>query len=160
MPKKVRVFLTRCLLLVEKKPRPIEKVGQGRGLVGGKSMVISWKTRRRQHGFQGRPLKCPTLHRGLFQWFLSVRKATKGRLWPRNVKAAAEHLKKMIVKYRSSLGEPIPAMPIISGAWLFAFRRRNGISFRFPNRRYKVSRAKVKDGGQQGHLRCGCAVDR
>ena len=109
-------------------------------------MAISWKNRRRQHGFQGRPLLCPALHRALFQWFISVRKCLRGRLWARNVKSAAEHLKKMIVKYKSNLGEPIPAMPIINSTWLFSFRRRNGISFRFPNRRYKVSRKKVKDG--------------
>ena len=37
-------------------------------------------------------------------------------------------------------------MPKVTSVWLSMFRKSNGISWRLPNRRYKVSRSKIKAG--------------
>ena len=156
VPKRVREFLKRCLELVSTHPS-IERVGHGSWRVCGRTMRTSWDKRRRRHGLQGRPIYCPELQRHLFQWFLMIRKSIKGRLWSKHVKAAAEVIKKRIIKWYADQALPAPAMPKINRRWLQRFRLTHGISFRHPNRRYKVSRKKIKNGLKVTWLNYWCA---
>ena len=108
--------------------------------------VRTWKSRKRIRGAQGRKLHSAEFQHELFHWFLGIRKSVKGRLWTMHVKSAAHVIMKRIIKFYKDKSLPIPPMPKINKVWLMRFRRRFGISFRRPNKRYKVSRRKIMSG--------------
>ena len=102
VPKRVRVFLSRCSVLA--RDSPIEMLGKGCPATGATAMQTAWKKRKRKHGFQGRPKLSGELHHQLLQWFLLIRKSVKGRLWPRDVKHAAEAIKNASANGMSTAG--------------------------------------------------------
>ena len=105
--------------------------------------VFKW--RRRAHGTQGRPCFSPELRHQLFQWFIDMRKEVKGRLWPRTVRSVAEKLKDVLRKEAVASLKPPPLLPVISSDWLKDWKQEFGVSFKKPNRKYKVSRQKCLD---------------
>ena len=147
VPKSLRVFISRCGNMVAGDDDvPVEKVGAGRAKNRGRLMRKGYNDRRRAHGGQGRVPLCPELRSELFQWFIGVRKVVKGRLWGCHVIAAANNIIKQIVKHHTDRGLNVPRIPKISPMWMWRWARDYGISFRKPNRRYKVSRSKMKSG--------------
>ena len=98
------------------------------------------KERYTQLSFQGRPTLAPALVELLFQWFVDIRASIKGRL---PVKAVVQKAKQLVVEYFQSqlrLGE-VPHLPKMDKCWVLRWKRQKGISFRKPNKRYKVSMA-------------------
>jgi hypothetical protein len=146
VPKKLRVFICRCGRLVSHGKVPMETAIRGRAAKKGHSMRTPYARRRRSHGFQGRPVLCSELRTELFQWFLCIRKAIKGRVWGRHVIRAAERIRKRLVKHYLDRKLNVPRMPKIRPGWIWAWARDFNICMRKPNRRYKVSRAKIKSG--------------
>ena len=146
VPKKLRVFICRCGQLLSHGKAPLETAIRGRAAKKGHSMRTTYSRRRRRHGFQGRPVLCTELRQELFQWFLCIRKAIKGRVWGRHVIRAAERIKKRLVKHYLERKLNVPSMPKITPGWVWRWARDFNICMRKPNRRYKVSRSKIKSG--------------
>ena len=124
----------------------METAIRGRAAKKGHSMRTTYSRRRRRHGFQGRPVLCTELRQELFQWFLCIRKAIKGRVWGRHVIRAAERIKQRLVKHYLDRKLNVPSMPKITPGWVWRWARDFNICMRKPNRRYKVSRSKIKSG--------------
>jgi len=88
--------------------------------------------------FQGRPRKAPVLSELVFQWFVDIRGSIKGRLPTRTVLCKARQIAIEYFKSSLRMGE-VPRLPRIDKMWIWRWKRQHGVSFRKPNRRYKVS---------------------
>jgi hypothetical protein len=96
------------------------------------------KDRFRILSFQGRPHLAPVLSELLFQWFVDIRGSIKGRLPTKTVLYKARQLAVDYFSRSLSMGD-VPRVPAITKAWVLRWKRRHGVSFRKPNRRFKVT---------------------
>ena len=106
------------------------------------------KDRRRRRGNQGPGLKGKLLHYELKQEFIDFRMSVSARIWPKSVLKMALSIKERIEEKYKFFGMAIPAMPFLDlgikgKKWLRRWRRRNGISFKKCQRKFKVSKAKI-----------------
>ena len=99
--------------------------------------------RKRKRG-GGRPYKATPLREALFDWFCCVRGAVRGRIPLVCLRKQAELLRDLYVREHIKRGTPCHA-PIIKAEWLRNWRREYGVSLRMPNRKWKVSRAVLKE---------------
>lgn len=95
--------------------------------------------RKNRVSTQGAPHKALPVREALFQWFVDIRGAVAGRL-PHKIVLAQARL--LLDKYVSSSLEHghAPRVPKLNSCWLNRWRTTYGVSFRKPNRRYKMSR--------------------
>ena len=107
--------------------------GRGRKRLKERYVVLS---------FQGRPELAPALSELLFQWFVDIRGSIKGRLPHKTVLQKARMLTIEYFQTQLRMGE-VPRIPKVDGQWICRWKRQRGISFRKPNKRYKVSFAGI-----------------
>jgi len=100
---------------------------------------VAPRDRKNVLGAQGRPKKCPALRDSLFAWFCDIRSAVKTRLPHKYVLANATRLLSELVAYYLARGEQIPPVPKLNRMWIYRWKFEHGVSFRKPNKRYKVS---------------------
>ena len=102
-----------------------------------------WDTRKQVFSTQGRPLKAFPVREALLEWFVDIRGAIKGRIWPKFLLMKARILQVEWVEAVVAEGgvpEPFRA----DHAWLRRFKKKHRLSWRTPNKRYKMSYANVK----------------
>lgn len=75
----------------------------------------------------------------LFQWFVDIKSAVKVRIYQKYVLANARRLLSEFVQSFLDAGTPPPQVPKLTRLWLWRWKLDYGVSFRAPNRRYKVS---------------------
>ena len=88
---------------------------------------------------QGRPKKALAFREMLFQWFVDIKSAVKTRIYVKFVRANARRLLAEFVRAFLDAGMPVPQTPMITSSWLRRWKLEYGVSFRSPNKRYKVS---------------------
>ena len=141
VPKKLAVFVARCRDMTGCMRAPATLRSRTRG----HTMRTRFSNRRRKHGTQGRPHDCPELRDALFQWFIDIRSSLAGRLWPRQVLTQARCLCDDVKASCIKRGLPIPKFPDLTHlSWITGWKRQFGVSFKHPDRRYKVNAAKVR----------------
>ena len=100
-------------------------------------------TRKHVFSTQGRPLKALPVRDALLEWFVNIRGAIKGRIWPKFMLMRARALQvDWIEAVVAEGGVPDPFKA--DYAWLRRFKKKHGLSWRTPNKRYKMSYANVK----------------
>ena len=104
---------------------------------------LPFEIRKNVASTQGRPLKAVPLRHMLYQWFVDFRTTVKGRIPQKLVLGKARILAKEYVEVCIAAGD-VPACPKITRAWLAGWKRQYRVSFRKPNRRYKLSRRGCK----------------
>lgn len=102
--------------------------------------TVQGLTRKNSFGTQGRPFKAGPLREQLFAWFTDIRASIKGRLPTRVVMNMALQLRSQYVGEMLSRGL-VAKPPKVDAMWLWRWKKQYEVSFRLPNRRYKVSRA-------------------
>lgn len=88
---------------------------------------------------QGRPLLAVSVREMLFQWFCDIRQSVQGRLPVAVVMAQADLLVSQYTKSMLAAGR-VPRAPKITRGWVWSWRKAYGVSFRKPNRRFKLTR--------------------
>ncbi len=139
VPKAHKMFVQRCLQLHSERPF-LGTLGPGRREVRNRR---TYADRCRVVSTAGRPPLCPPLRDELFQWFVDIRASVAGKLSVLHVKLVAESMATHIVRKAAALGHVAPELPVIDNKWVRRWRLQFGVSLRKPNRRYKVSRAKL-----------------
>ena len=99
------------------------------------------KDRKNVLSVQGRPKKALPFRDALYQWFVDIKGAVKTRISHKYVLANARRLLSEYVKGFLDAGMPIPKVPVLTRVWLSRWKFEHGVSFRKPNKRYKVSYA-------------------
>jgi hypothetical protein len=99
---------------------------------------IDSKLRKNALSTQGRPFTAVALRESLFAWFCDIRGSVLGRLSQRVVLAQAQILMSTYVQNMLATGN-VPRTPKLDLLWLYRWRKHYGVSFRSPNRRYKIS---------------------
>ena len=111
----------------------------GRALACGHGTLVRGPSRKKVVRTQGRPLKATPVRELLFAWFCDLRSSIRGRIPSKVVKLKALELRSQYIGLMLAKGMVADA-PAITPAWLLRWRRQYGVSFRKPNRRYKISR--------------------
>ena len=119
------------------KDAELGKRSQGRQVVREKHVASVLRKNRRTR--QGQPLKAIAVEEALFAWFVDIRGSVVGRLPSAVVLARARQLLMEYVATQLSAGL-VPRMPRVNSCWIFRWAARYGVSFRKPNRRFKLSR--------------------
>jgi hypothetical protein len=138
IPKTIRHFFQRsCQLALKSDAAGAMTAGRPFASATTRGGVLAWKNRRRASGNQGRPFKTPELYPVLYEWFVNMRLSVRGRLWPRDLLAVASVLLQRTVEATVAAGF-VPDPPKLTGAWLRRFLDHYRISWKKPNKRYKV----------------------
>ena len=91
----------------------------------------------RLRGRQGRPKKAAIIGELLWEWFASIRNSIVGRIPATVVVSKAQQVCEDYVV--ESLRRGIdPQPPVVDGQWVRRWRVDRGVSFRKPNRKWKV----------------------
>ena len=99
------------------------------------------KIRRRFLGRQGAHLvKAPVIRQQLFEWFCQIRARIRGRLPACLVRQKAMALRMACIREALALGSAPVVPKIIGTSWLFHWKKQYNVSFRKPNKRWKVPR--------------------
>ena len=106
----------------------------------GGARFVRYADRRRAEGLQGRPKKAPLVRQLLFEWFSVLRHSIKGRIPSKVVEMKAKQLLEDYCK-TSLLQGFTPVAPKITSHWLRFWRFEYDVSFRKPNRKFKVPKA-------------------
>ena len=142
-PKKDRVWLRSCVQLAEELS---SSWGSGLPTPPGGRKAISGRTPNskllRRRVKQGRPHKCPLIGEYLWDWFVDIRASVSAKVSPKFVLMKAKSIASDILKAQVSTGCYTP-LPQLDKKWLWSWRRSRGIVFRYPNRRFKASKAKL-----------------
>ncbi len=99
-----------------------------------------FSARRRRLGGQGRPQKAPLVHEELWHWFCTVKRSVKGRISPGLVMRKARALVEAYTAACLRQGVRADA-PVLNNTWLRRWKLEHQVSFRHPNRKWKVPRA-------------------
>lgn len=110
-----------------------------RGRQSGRS-AVQGSSRKNVFGRQGRPFKAVPLREQLFAWFTDIRGSIKGRIPTRMMLNMALQLRSQYVAEMLRRGL-VAKPPKVNSVWLWRWKKHYEVSFRQPNRRYKVSRA-------------------
>ena len=110
--------------------------------------AVKHKERYRRRGKQGRPLKGALFQYELKQEFIDFRKTVSARIWPKQVLKMGISLQVRIAAIYKRHGQTPPEMPRLDlgkkgRKWLRKWRRRNQISFKKCQRKFKVSKEKI-----------------
>lgn len=100
---------------------------------------VDAKWRKNIRSLQGRPEKGLAVSQALFAWFVDIRGSIAGRMPIKVMLAKARMLLVDYVARMLSIGS-VPVIPSLTHCWLYRWKKRYGVSFRKPNRRYKLSR--------------------
>ena len=90
----------------------------------------------------GRPVKAVAVREALFAWFVDMRGSVKGRFPQKLVMLQATFLVEQYVRAMISLNK-VPKPPKLDYGWFRRWKRAYGVSFRSPNKRFKLSRKGV-----------------
>ena len=103
----------------------------------GQRALVANTHLRRLRGRQGRPKKAAIVGELLWEWFAAIRLSIVGRLPTTVVVSKAQQLcEDYIVE---SLRQGVdPRAPVVDGQWVRRWRVERGVSFRKPNRKWKV----------------------
>jgi len=135
VPKKVKVWLARCIKLAQTFKHSTPPSGKRKGFV-------PFSQRIRRSAMQGRPIKSPMLSEFMWDWFVDIRTSVAARIHPRLVLAKARSVASaMLAEMRKT--NQFVELPVIDKHWLARWKRRYGVCLRKPNRRYKCSKAKL-----------------
>ncbi len=107
--------------------------------------------RKRRLNLQGRPPKASLVKDMLFEWFCSIKRSVKGRISPAVITVKARGLMQEHIEEHLRRGMQAKAA-VVNSSWVFRWRREYGVSFRLPNRKWKVSRSVLKQRLQIGWL--------
>ena len=100
-------------------------------------MLVANAKLHRLRGRQGRPKKAAIIGELLWEWFASIRNSIVGRIPSTVVVNKAQQLCEDYVV--ESLRRGIdPQTPVVDGQWVRRWRVDRGVSFRKPNRKWKV----------------------
>ena len=121
--------------------RVIRKLDSRTAAPVGFVLVNKGRTRKRFHGRQGNHcVKTPMLKRLLFEWFVGIRARIRGRLPPCLVRQKAMSLRLSFIKEALAQGIKPHVPKIVGTNWIYRWRKLYNISFRKPNKRWKVPR--------------------
>ena len=113
----------------------------------GKQRYVRDMVRKKVPGVYGIHLKkAPIVREQLFEWFATLRHSVKvlTRIPPKVVELKA---KRLIHEYvvETLMAGGIPKPPVVTGRWLKEWRMEYRVSFRRPNRKYKVPQRVVEE---------------
>ena len=134
----------------------------------GRKQTVHYDKQKRQTGSQGAPRKCQALRDDLYEWWAAMRHsvdwdALKKGIQPQSrPKAIARFTRSMLVtKAKELLSNYCVAalrhgkqanVPKITSHWLKVWSSDYGLSFRKPNRKYKVPKAVLEQRLEKGWL--------
>ena len=105
---------------------------------------VRYTKRERRLLYQGRPHKASLVREELWQWFSNVKRSIMSRISPGAVLRKARTLLEVYVA--ACLREGCRAdAPVISYSWLRGWRHEYHVSFRKPNRKWKVPLAVLQE---------------
>lgn len=139
VPDGIRQWVKRCDASARKASASLSPNGN----IQVASGYTSGRKARRARLNQGRPFKLGVMRSELFDWFVSVKASVSARLPAKVVKAKAKELGDECLQEMRRTGE-FATMPIINKSWLARWKREYNIVLRKPNRKYKVSLAKLR----------------
>jgi hypothetical protein len=117
------------------------KAGRG-GLRMKAASATPMQCRRNAVGTQGRPIKAIPVREQLFEWFVMIRSSLLGRMPYKIMMTRAKMLLLDYVEACMAQGI-VPDVFKPTPKWMRGFKREYGLSFRKPNKRYKLSRRGV-----------------
>ena len=135
VPKKVKVWLARCIKLVP-------TMGPTQTLRGKSKGSVPYAYIIRRAGLQGRPMKAPMLGEFLWDWFVDIKTAVCARIHPRLMLYKARSVASAMLRKMRKTNQFVE-LPVLDKHWLRRWKQRYHVSLRKPNRRYKCSRAKL-----------------
>ena len=101
---------------------------------------VRYYSRKRRLLQQGRPQKASLVREELWRWFSNVKRSIKSRIQPKSVLLRARALLEVYVTANLKAGKRADA-PVIDYGWLRGWRHEYNVSFRKPNKKWKVPRA-------------------
>ena len=125
VPKRVRQWLSRCAAVASKES-------------GVPVASASDKHRFRARGRQGRPIMCPEIREGLFDWFIAVRGAVAARITSRFLRLKALAMREDLLQEMRRVGK-YSQLPQIDRKWMYRWRRDFSVCLRKPTTQYKCS---------------------
>jgi hypothetical protein len=117
--------------------------GTGRGPQKTRGSKPSVAVRKNIISTQGRRHKIMPVRELLFQWFIDIRSALKGRLPLRVVLAKSKSLTAEYAATALRAGCTKLDLPVLNRGWVHGWRLQYGVSLLKPNRRFKLSRAGI-----------------
>ena len=100
--------------------------------------AVRFHLRRRVKSMAGRPVKGGVVREELYDWFCDLKRSVRGRMPIAFVLQKASTMVEDLTLEAMKRGQQVQA-PVISHSWLRDWRLAYGVSFRKPNRKWKVA---------------------